>query len=81
MKHSEADKRGGRLDASSQTSRPSDTGSRSDAEIDPFEQVNFKVPRGTRLRVKRLALDEGGISMGALFMRMIDEYEQGRSAS
>ena len=46
--------------------------------IDPFEQVNFKVPRGTKLRVKRLALDQGGITMMELFMQMLDDYERRR---
>ena len=50
----------------------------SKVEIDPFEQVNFKVPRGTKMRVKRLALEEGGISMMAVFMQMLDEYERRR---
>ena len=45
---------------------------------DPFEQLNFKVPRGTKLRIKRLALEQGGISMMVVFMRMLDEYERGR---
>lgn len=45
---------------------------------DPFEQINFKVPRGTKVRIKRLALDQGGIGMCSLFMHMLDEYERRR---
>ena len=44
--------------------------------IDPLEQVNFRVPRGTRLRIKRLALDQGGINMTSMFLQMLDDYER-----
>lgn len=48
-------------------------------EMDPFEQLNIKVPRGTKLRIKRLALDQGGITMMAVFMEMLEDYERRRS--
>lgn len=39
------------------------------------EQLNLKVPKGTKLRLKRLALEQGGLSMLTIFKRMLDEYE------
>lgn len=51
-----------------------------EAFLDPFEQLNVKVPRGTKLRMKQLALDQGGVTIMVLFMQMFDEYEKHRSA-
>ena len=48
--------------------------------LDPLEQLNVKVPRGTKLRMKQLALDQGGVTMMVLFMQMFDEYEKHHSA-
>lgn len=39
------------------------------------EQLNLKVPKGTKLRLKRLGLEQGGLSMLTIFKRMLDEYE------
>ena len=39
------------------------------------EQLNLKVPEGTKLRLKRLGLEQGGLSMLTVFKRMLDEYE------
>ena len=39
------------------------------------EQLNMKVPKGTKLRLKRLGLEQGGLSMLTIFKRMLDEYE------
>ena len=40
-----------------------------------MEQINLKVPRGTKERLKRLGLQEGGLSMRRMFKRMLDEFE------
>jgi hypothetical protein len=69
--------REGRVNRLSPSARDDDP-LRNQLNDDPFEQINFKVPRGTKLRVKRLALDQGGINMMTLFMQMLDEYENGR---
>lgn len=39
------------------------------------EQLNLKVPKGTKLRLKRLGVEQGGLSMLTIFKRMLDEYE------
>jgi hypothetical protein len=39
------------------------------------EQLNLKVPKGTKLRIKRLGLEQGGLSMLTVFKRMLNEYE------
>jgi hypothetical protein len=39
------------------------------------EQLNMKVPKGTKLRLKRLGLEQGGVSMLTIFKRMLDAYE------
>jgi hypothetical protein len=39
------------------------------------EQLNHKVPKGTKLRLKRLGLERGGLSMLTIFKQMLDEYE------
>ena len=39
------------------------------------EQLNLKVPKGTKLRIKRLGLEQGGLSMLTIFKRMLNEYE------
>ena len=39
------------------------------------EQLNMKVPKGTKLRLKRLGIEQGGVSMLTIFKRMLDEYE------
>lgn len=39
------------------------------------EQLNLKVPKGTKLRLKRLGLEQGGLSMLTVFKRMLHEYE------
>lgn len=39
------------------------------------EQLNLKVPKGTKLRLKRLGLEQGGASMLTIFKRMLDAYE------
>jgi hypothetical protein len=39
------------------------------------EQLNMKVPKGTKLRLKRLGLEQGGVSMLTIFKRMLDLYE------
>ena len=41
-----------------------------------MEQLNLKVPKGTKLRLKRLGLQEGGLSMRRMFKRLLDEYEE-----
>jgi hypothetical protein len=40
-----------------------------------FEQLNLKVPKGTKVRLKRLGLAQGGVSMLTIFKRMLDAYE------
>jgi hypothetical protein len=40
-----------------------------------MEQLNLKVPRGTKQRLKRMGLQEG-LSMRRMFKRMLDEYEE-----
>ena len=45
------------------------------AATDAVEQLNFKVPKGTKLRLKRLGLEMGGLSMLTVFKRMLHEYE------
>ncbi len=40
-----------------------------------LEQLNLKVPVGTKSRLKRLGIQEG-LSMRRLFKRMLDEYEE-----
>jgi hypothetical protein len=39
------------------------------------EQLNLKVPKGTKVRLKRLGLEQGGVSMLTIFKRMLDQYE------
>ena len=39
------------------------------------EQLNMKVPKGTKMRLKRLGLEQGGVSMLTIFKRMLDAYE------
>ena len=41
-----------------------------------MEQINLKVPRGTKERLRRLGIQEGGLSMRRMFKRMLDEYEE-----
>ena len=45
------------------------------AGTEEVEQLNLKVPKGTKLRLKRLGLEQGGLSMLAVFKRMLHEYE------
>ena len=45
------------------------------ADAYAFEQLNLKVPKGTKLRLKRLGLEQGGLSMLTVFKRMLHEYE------
>jgi len=46
-----------------------------DDNSDAMEQLNLKVPRGTKQRLKRLGSQEG-LSMRRMFKRMLDEYEE-----
>jgi hypothetical protein len=41
-----------------------------------LEQLNIKVPRGTKERLRRLCEREGGLSMRRLFTRMVEAFEQ-----
>ena len=41
-----------------------------------MEQINLKVPRGTKERLRRLGIQEGGLSMRRMFKRMLDEFEE-----
>jgi len=50
-------------------------GPRHDVVESNVEQLNLKVPTGTKLRLKRLGLEQGGLSMLAIFKHMLDEYE------
>ena len=45
------------------------------ADTEDVEQLNLKVPKGTKLRLKRLGLEQGGLSMLTVFKRMLHEYE------
>jgi hypothetical protein len=40
-----------------------------------FEQLNLKVPKGTKSRLKRLGRELGNEKMVTVFKRMLDEYE------
>jgi hypothetical protein len=40
-----------------------------------FEQLNLKVPKGTKSRLKRLCVELGNEKMVTVFKRMLDEYE------
>ena len=59
--------------------RPGETsyklGQGADATAAEVEQLNLKVPKGTKLRLKRLAVEQGGLSMLTIFKLMLDEYE------
>ena len=41
-----------------------------------MEQINIKVPRGTKERLRQLGIQEGGLSMRRMFKRMLDEFEE-----
>jgi hypothetical protein len=41
-----------------------------------MEQINIKVPRGTKERLRQLGIQEGGLSMRRMFKRMVDEFEE-----
>jgi hypothetical protein len=41
-----------------------------------IEQLNLKVPRGTKERLKQLGVREGGLSMRRMFKRMLDDFEE-----
>jgi hypothetical protein len=47
----------------------------SPASAGESEQLNLKVPKGTKVRLKRLGLEQGGVSMLTIFKRMLDAYE------
>ena len=47
-----------------------------DDDSQAMEQLNLKVPRGTKERLKQLGLQQGGLSMRRMFKRMLDEYEE-----
>ncbi len=46
-----------------------------DDEASALEQINLKMPRGTKERLRRLSVREGGLSMRGMFKRMLDEFE------
>jgi len=41
-----------------------------------MEQINIKVPKGTKARLRRLGMRAGGLSMRRMFKRMLDEFEE-----